>query len=107
MRSTAMMRCLLFMMLLLRQTRDSELPFERGEFVDVDRADEVDERQLLRLGADDDEAVHGLPVAARVDVDLGVVAIAASHGDDALPVRAELIAHAGDDAAVVLALAVE
>src|ERR1043166_1556037 len=84
--------------------RDPELALERGELVEVDHSDEVDERQLARLGVDDQKA--GDIVAAHVEVDVDVLFHLAADGDHRLPVRAELRAHLLDDAAVVLPRAV-
>ena len=85
--------------------RNSKLPFQRSQLVEVDRADDIDDCQLARLGRDDHQA--GDAVAARLRVNLDVVARAALHGHDALPIGTELRADAIDDRAVVGAIAVE
>src|SRR5947209_4669395 len=88
----------------LADVRDAELPFERRELVEVDVSDEVDERQLTRLGVDDQQARHVL--AAHVDIDIDVLFQLAADGDHRPPIRPELGAHLLDDAPVVLALTV-
>src|SRR5438045_2833495 len=69
----------------LADVRDAELPFQRRELVEIDRADDVDERQLARLGRDDQEA--GDVLAAHIEKDVDVLFHAAADGHHRLPVR--------------------
>src|SRR5712691_13226410 len=71
----------------LRHARDSELPLERGQLVEIDWADDVHDRQFPGLGGDDHQA--GDRVAARLRVDLDVVARAGLHSDDPITLRPE------------------
>src|SRR5712692_1765482 len=89
----------------LRHARDSELPLERGQLVEIDWADDVHDRQFPRLGGDDHQA--GDRVAARLRVDLDVVARATLHSDDPLPLRPELPANIRQERAVVGAFFLE
>src|SRR5438093_429151 len=62
---------LVIVLVLLRvmpHPRDAEVPLQVGELLDVDRADEVDDGQLARLGTQDQQAGH-LVAGAHVDVD--------------------------------------
>src|ERR1700720_1362140 len=86
-------------LLMFRPSRNPELSFERGQLVEIDRTDEVDDRQLPRLGGDDHQS--GDAVAARQRVDLGVLARAALYRYDLFPFRTELRVHVVDDRAVV------
>src|SRR5437870_11052977 len=105
---TSAMR-LVIALLLLRvavHPRDAEVSFEIGELLDVDGADQIDDGQLARLGAQDQQPGH-LVAGAHVDVDLRVLAVAALDLHQALPARAELRAHFVEDGAVVRAALVE
>src|SRR5258708_3274339 len=90
---------------LLRDAGDAEVPFDGRQLVYVDVADEVHDGQLLRLGGDDEQAVWR--VTAHVEVDLGVLPIAALDLHNPLPRGPELGAQAVHDAAVVLPFLVE
>src|SRR5262249_32717536 len=79
--------------------RNSELTFQIGQLLEIDRPDQVDDRQLRRLRRENDQAGHA--VAARQNVDLDVLLQAALHGHDAFPVGAQLRADGVDDRAVV------
>src|SRR5437762_9484239 len=95
----------LVMTIPLADVRDPELPFERDELVEIDRADDVDECQLARLGGDDEQPRDR--VAARVQIDIDVLFDLAAHGDHGLPRGPELRAHLLDDGTVVLPFFVE
>src|SRR5436190_20020871 len=100
---------LVIVLVLLRimpHPRDAEVTFQVGELLDVDRADQVDDGQLARLGAQDQEAGH-LVAGAHVDVDLRVLAVAALDLHQTLPARAELRPYFVEDGAIVGAALVE
>src|SRR5581483_8212221 len=84
--------------------RNSEAAFERCEFVEIDRADDVHDRQLARLGGDDHHRRERIAVRQRVD--LAVVAHFAFHRHDALPLGTDLAADGVEDRRVVLAVGV-
>src|SRR5262245_6347637 len=50
------------------QLRDAELTFELVELAHVDRAHDVDDRELARLAGDDGEAVDALLIDEHVNV---------------------------------------
>src|SRR5438445_7476322 len=57
--------------------RDSELPFQSGQLLQIDRADDVYDRELFWFGGDDQKSGDG--VAARFGVDVDVFPRAAGH----------------------------
>src|SRR5436309_1399883 len=63
---------------------NSELPFERGELIQIDGTDDVDDGQFPWLCREDHQPGDGF--AARLGVDLHVVAPATLYRHDALPV---------------------
>src|SRR4051812_38048771 len=88
-----------------RDVRDSELPFQAGQLFQIDRADDVYDGELFRFCGDDQKSGDG--VAARVGVDVDVLARAAGNLHDLLPRRSELLADAVGLRLVVFALVVE
>src|ERR1051326_6654206 len=107
-RSATRTRRLLIVVSPLREVGNAELAFERGDLCDADRANEIHERQLARLGGDDHQPAYGLGVAAaRVDVDLRALAIALFYHPHALPGPSRLAAHARDDVLVVFTVLLE
>src|SRR5436305_7101150 len=68
--------------------RDAELPFQAGQLVEIDRADDVYDGELFRFRGNDQKP--GDRVAARVGVDVDVFARAAGHLHDLFPRRSEL-----------------
>src|ERR1017187_10922632 len=73
---------------------DAEVAAERGEGIEIDGADDVDDGELFGAGDEDGDAVDLFILAA--DVDLGVFTfLTALDADDAGPFRAaELLADA-------------
>src|ERR1017187_1373472 len=66
---------------------DAEVAAERGEGIEIDGANDVDDSELLGAGDEDGDAVDLLVLAA--DVDFGVFAfLTAFDADDAGPFRA-------------------
>src|SRR6266576_7234172 len=68
--------------------RDAELALQAGQLLDVDRADDVYDGELLWFCRDDQKSGDG--IAAAVDVDVHVFLRAAGHLHDLLPRRPEL-----------------
>src|SRR3954452_5531495 len=66
-----------------RNVRDSELPFQAGQLLQIDGADDVYDGELLRFCGDDQKSGDG--VAARVLIDVDVAARAAGDLHDLLP----------------------
>src|SRR5258706_9797166 len=91
-RRLLMMRFLPVLVLLIleiaRDVRDTELPFQAGQLVDVDRADDVYDGELLWFCRDDQKACDG--IAAGIDVDIDVFLGAAGDLHDLLPRWPEL-----------------
>src|SRR4051812_35979390 len=58
-----------------RNVRDSELPLQTGQLLQIDRADDVYDGELFRFCGNDQKSGDG--VAARVGVDVDVFARAA------------------------------
>src|SRR6476659_8473741 len=103
----------LFMMIVLpmlrmhvaRDVRDAELPFQAGQLLQIDGADDVYDGELFRFCGDDQKSGDG--VAARVGVNVDVFARAAGDLHDLLPRRSELLADSLGLRLVVFALVVE
>src|SRR4051794_9491699 len=88
-----------------RDVRDSELPFQAGQLLQIDGADDVYDGELFRFCGDDQKS--GDAVAARVGVDVDVFARAAGDLHDLLPRRSELLADALGLRLVVFAFVIE
>ena len=88
--------------------RDSELAAQIVDLFGVERADDVDDHDLLRVGDQHaDSFDHGVVVDHQEDLDVFAVALAA-HADDAIPAgRGELLANRFDIGLAVFALFVE
>src|SRR5688572_6485935 len=106
-RSAESRRLFMFLLLVLAaaEVGDTEFAFEVGQPLDVDRADDVDHRELARLGGDDHQTDH--PLAAHVGPDVHVLFLLAADRDQRLPGVPELALHAVDELAVVLPVVVE
>src|SRR5262245_5099392 len=66
--------------------RDAELAFELPDFVQIDRADDVDDRELGRVGGDDGQSDDLIPLKPGVNLDV-VPAAFVDHTDDLIPSR--------------------
>src|SRR5437588_1263851 len=90
----------LFMMIVLPMlrmdfggdVRDAELPFQAGQLLQIDRADDVYDGELFRFGGDDQKS--GDAVTARLGVDVDVLFHFAGDLHDLLPRWPELLANA-------------
>src|SRR3954468_6468175 len=88
-----------------RDVRDSELPFQAGQLLQIDGTDDVYDGELFRFCGDDQKSGDG--VAARFGVDVDVFARAAGDLHDLFPRRSELLPDARRFRLVVFAFVVE
>src|SRR4051794_9524922 len=87
------------------EVRDTELPFQAGQLLQIDGADDVYDGELFRFCGNDQKSGDG--VAARFGVDVDVFARAAGDLHDLLPRRSELLADALGLRLVVFAFVIE
>src|SRR6266550_7652093 len=85
----------LLMLACLAHARNSKLPFQAGQFLEIDRADDVDDRELPRLCRQNHESGNG--IASSPDVDLRILFGPALDRHDALPLWSERRTQSSDD----------
>src|SRR5258708_34761708 len=88
-----------------RNVRDAELSFEPGQFLEIDRADDVYDGELPGFCRDDEKSGDGVAVHLGVDVD--ILFRSAGDLDDLLPRGAELRADPLSNCFVVLPFMLE
>src|SRR5690349_13370241 len=98
---------LLFGTALQVEPRHTELTFEGAQLLEIDRADDVDDRELARLGGQDDEAARLVAVHPHVDVHLLLIAPAADADQPRPARRRQLLPHRVEVRRRVAALSIE
>src|SRR2546421_8127050 len=78
----------MFVLAVAGDVRDAELPFQAGQLLQIDGADDVYDGELSWFCGNDEKSGDGVPAGVGVDVD--VLARAAGNFHDLLPRRPEL-----------------